>query len=107
MKKLLSIFLFLAFFIPTLAQTGGQAQETPNIVDTTSRPIERQVKKTFSFETDGVYFSNEFDGARLNNIERTAPNSYTITITPENAPVNMSPWYAFRVWSQKKKEIFV
>lgn len=107
MKKFLSIFLFLAFFIPTLAQTGEQAQETPRIVDTTSRPIERQVKKTFSFETDGVYFSNEFDGARLNNIKRTAPNSYTITITPENAPVNMSPWYAFRVWSQKKKEIFV
>lgn len=107
MKKLLSIFIFLALFIPTLAQTAEQTPEMPRLVDTTSRPIEKQVKKTYQFEADGVYFSNEFDGARLNKIERTGENSFTIFITPENAPVNMSPWYAFRVWSKAKKEIFV
>jgi len=106
MKKLLSIFLFFVLFISAFAQVE-QTQETVRLVDTTSRPIEKQLKKTFAFEADGVYFSNEFDGARLNKIERSGENSYTIQITPENAPINMSPWYAFRVWSNKKKEIFV
>lgn len=108
MKKLLSIFLFLALFVSTFAQqTQPVPQPTVQLVDTSSRPIEKQEKRTFSFDADQVYFSNEFDGARLNRIERTAENSYTITISPENAPINMSPWYAFRVWSKKKKEIFV
>lgn len=107
MKKFLSIIFFLAFFIPTFAQTAEQAQEPVRLVDTTSRPIEKQTKGKFSFFEDGVVFSNEFDGARLNKIERTGENSYTITISPENAPINMSPWYAFRVWSEKKKEISI
>jgi hypothetical protein len=76
-------------------------------VDTTSRPTDRQGKGVFPFREDGVYFSNEFDGARLNHVERTGPNAYTITITPENSPVNMSPWYAFQVWSAKPAEIAV
>lgn len=110
MKKLLSILLFLALFVSSFSQQTQpvyQGQGETREVDTSSRPIEKQEKKTFSFSADEVYFSNEFDGARLNSIERTAENSYTITISPENAPINMSPWYAFRVWSKKKKEIIV
>ena len=106
MKKLLSGLLLLFLFVSAFAQTE-QTPEPVRLVDTTSRPIEKQVKKTFGFEADGVYFSNEFDGARLNKIERTAENSYSISITPENSPINMSPWYAFQVWSKKKKEITV
>lgn len=110
MKKLLSIFLFLALFVVSFSQQTQpvyQGQGETREVDTSSRPIEKQEKREFSFDADQVYFSNQFDGARLNQIERTAENSYTITISPENAPINMSPWYAFRVWSKKKKEIVV
>jgi hypothetical protein len=110
MKKLFSIFLFLSLLVSTLGQDPRpvfQGQQPAREVDTSSRPIERQEKREFSFAADEVYFSNQFDGARLNQIERTGDNSYTVTILPENAPVNMSPWYAFRVWSKKKKEISV
>lgn len=107
MKKLLSVILLAGFAVSALAQQAEQAPEAVRLVDTTSRPIERQQKGKYSFFEDGVFFSNEFDGARLTQIERTGKDSYTITITPENAPVNMSPWYAFRVRSIKKKEISV
>lgn len=110
MKKLSALFLFLALFISAFGQDTQpvyQGQPPAREVDTTSRPIEKQRKGVFPFEADGVYFSNDFDGARLNKIERTGENKYTITITPENAPVNMSPWYAFQVWSKRKKEISV
>ena len=110
MKKLLSVFLFLFLLLSTFGQEPRpvfQGQPPAREVDTSSRPIEKQEKRQFSFEADQVYFSNQFDGARLTKIERIAENSYTITITPENAPINMSPWYAFQVWSKKKKEITV
>lgn len=79
----------------------------PQQVSTTTRPIWKQEKRTIGFETDGVYFSNEFDGARLNFIEKDAEGRYVISILPENEPINMSPWYAFKVWSKKKKDINV
>ncbi|MGI8670255.1 MAG: M14 family metallopeptidase [Aridibacter sp.] len=110
MKKLLSIFLFVALFVSAFGQTAKpvyQGQQPAQEVDTTTKPIEKQTRRTFSFEDDGVYFTNDFDGARLNEIERTGENSYTIYITPENFPINMSPWYAFKIWSKKKKEINV
>lgn len=111
--KIFSIWVFLfavIFSASLLAQDSRpvfQGQEPAREVDTSTRPIERQTKQTFAFEADGVYFSNEFDGARLTRIERAGENNYTIFITPENEPVNMSPWYAFKVWSKRKKEIFV
>jgi hypothetical protein len=110
MKKLFSVLLFFSLFFSAFSQQTKpvyQGQPPVERVETTSRPIEKQEKKTFAFEDDKVYFSNQFDGARLNKIEKNAENFYTITILPENSPINMSPWYAFQVWSKKKKEITV
>ncbi len=110
MKKHFSILLLLSLFVSSFSQQTKpvfQGQPPVERVETTSRPIEKQEKKTFAFNEDQVYFSNQFDGARLTQIERTAENAYTITVLPENSPINMSPWYAFRVWSEKKKEIVV
>lgn len=111
MNKLLSAVSVSLLALLAFDDAGAQQyQGQPPIreaVDTSSRPTERQAKGVFPFEADGVYFSNEFDGARVNGIERTGPNAYTVSITSENAPVNMSPWYAFRVWSKAPAEIAV
>lgn len=101
--------IFALFFLSISLVSGllfAQDAE-PQQVSTTTRPIWKQEKRTIGFETDGVYFSNEFDGARLNFIEKDAEGRYVISILPENEPINMSPWYAFKVWSKKKKEINV
>lgn len=107
--SVLSLLLMLNLFV--FAQNDKkpvfQGQTPVREVDTTTKPIEKQKRQVFSFEEDGVKFSNDFDGARLNKIKRNSENEYTIFITPENAPINMSPWYAFKIWSDKKKEINV
>jgi hypothetical protein len=107
MTKIPALLLGLLLAGSACAQ---QYQGQPPIraaVDTSSRPTDRQAKGVFPFNEDGVYFSNEFDGARINGVERTGPKAYTLTITPENAPINMSPWYAFQVWSRTPTEIAV
>ncbi|NNE97990.1 MAG: hypothetical protein HKN25_03105, partial [Pyrinomonadaceae bacterium] len=83
LRKLCVFALLVAFHIAALAQDNtpvfkGQPPVKP--VDTTTKPIERQKRQVFSFESDGVYFSNDFDGARLNEIEQTDAGKYTITI---------------------------
>ena len=61
-KSILLIYIFI-----------GGCVTTPKIlfedpVDTKNKRISIQEKKTFSFEQAGVYFSNDFLGARLNNV---------------------------------------
>ncbi|WP_340112809.1 M14 family metallopeptidase [Maribellus mangrovi] len=73
-------------------------------VDTSTRPIQFQLKKTYEPGL-GVYLSNEFAGARLNGAALTGPDEVSVLITPENTPINSSPWYAFKVWSDKPQNI--
>lgn len=93
--------------LAAVGQTPTQLQTPAEPVDTRSRPIVYQVHRAYEFAEDGVTFSNQFAGARLSKVERTGERSYTATIDPENAPINMSPWYAFRVWANASGEISV
>ena len=100
--------IFLLFVLVPLS-AGGQVpvRQAVEAVDTTSRQIVYQVHRTYEFAEDGVSFTNQFAGARLSNVERTGPLTYTVTILPENSPINMSPWYAFRIWADRKKDVSV
>jgi hypothetical protein len=54
-----------------------------------------------------LYCSNDFDGARLNGIARINDTLITALITPENTPINESPWYAFKIWSVTESLIYL
>ncbi len=104
---LAALFLWLGLTLAVFPAQSIAQDNSQQTVDTRSQPIEKQWKGTFRFPEDGVFFSNRFDGARLNKIEKDADGRYVISILPENEPINMSPWYAFKVWSHRKKNIRV
>jgi len=70
-------------------------------VDTSTREITLQKKQTFDLK--GVYISNQFSGARLNGASRRN-DTLNIVISAENQPINTSPWYAFKIWSEQPRE---
>lgn len=76
-----------------------------NPVDTKTRPIDYQERGTFMYGEVGV--TNDFPSARLNKFEKIDDSLYAATINPENSPINPSPWYAFKIWSNKTKHIDV
>jgi Zinc carboxypeptidase len=78
--------------------------ETP--VDTTSKPISIQAKKTYQLKDVGVFASNEFDGAHLNGFEKVNDSTALVIISPENIPINNSAYYAFKTWSNKAKTFY-
>jgi len=75
----------------------------PVYSDTTSKPITRQPKKIY--EAGGIIVDNLFDTARLNDFQQTGRNEFVAYIDPENFPVNNSPWYAFRLHSERERKI--
>ena len=79
--------------------------DPPGATITTDKEIFSQYYRTISFSNSGVFVSNEFEGARLNDFYQVDESTYTAVILPENTPINDSPWYAFKLWSIKEKNI--
>ncbi|MEM7105807.1 MAG: M14 family metallopeptidase [Bacteroidota bacterium] len=77
----------------------------PNPIDTSSKEIQMQEKGEFYFRESGVSIDNTFDGARMNGAKMLDSVTLLVSITPENAPINPSPFYSFRVSADKEKEI--
>lgn len=100
-KKL--IFLFLLFQIIACSVPKLGQFTYPEPVDTSTRPIEMQEKKNWSI--GGVHADNQFDAARLNDFSQLNDSTWQATITPENFPINMSPWYAFRLWADTGQDV--
>lgn len=102
---LLLFFSSILFFFSCSRSTVWKGQGPLKKVSTRTRPIQQQVKMTYDLG-DGIYCSNEFQGARLNGMSREV-DTLTALITPENTPINSSPWYAFKAWSDTEKEIYL
>ncbi len=112
---LVFLFLFSCKNSKSIAESGAdttktqgyQGQAPSPVVPTVDKPVQRQWKGIWAFEEESVYFSNDFDGARLNGVAYDGNQHYTVWITAENTPINVSPWYAFKVWSEIPKEITI
>jgi len=86
--------------------SGYQGQKPSPIVPTVNRPVQKQWKGIWSL-SNNTFFTNDFDGARLNGVADDGNDHYTIWITAENTPINVSPWYAFKVWTENPREITI
>lgn len=104
---LYSTVIFL--FISSCTGTGftGFSYDPEGVEDTSDRETFPQYYRTIGFSADGVWFSNEFNGSRMNDVYRIGEHHYRVVIDPENKPINNSPWYGFRVWSDQPAEITV
>ncbi len=88
-------------------QTGDLplSYDPPGSTVTTTREITPQKKRTIGFQQAGVWVSNEFAGARLNDFYQTDDATFTAVIRPENAPINNSAWYAFKIWARRTQTV--
>jgi succinylglutamate desuccinylase len=99
--------LFLLLFMPSIliAQERFKGQEPIKAVNTESKPITSQWKGVYRL--GDIYVSNDFNGARVNAAELLDDSILKITILPENQPINQSPWYAFKIWSDSEKTVSI
>lgn len=102
--KSILVFIAIALLCSCKSDTKWKGQEIIKKVSTQSVPIQLQYKGIFNLK-NGVYISNDFSGARLNGAVLSNDSLVSVLITPENEPINMSPWYSFKIWSEAKKNI--
>lgn len=113
MNKNCNIFILALFWIILIFNSCSPSKnyykritfDYPDPVDTYNKKIKLQQKKTY--EINGIYADNMFDGARMNNFIALNDSTYEVTIEPENFPVNDSPWFAFNIKSDSARKIFI
>lgn len=54
-----------------------------------------------------VVFDLSFSSARLNSCKQTGDAVFSVSTAPENVPINPSPWYAFKLYSEASQDITV
>ena len=74
---------------------------------TSDKSINPQYKRTIGIAEEGIWFSNESNGMRLNNFYRVNDTLYRAVIKPENHPINNSPWYGFKAWADTSKSVWI
>lgn len=79
--------------------------DPPGSTITTSKPIEPPVRRTWTL--GDVSVTNDYDGARLNSLERANDTLLVGQITPENAPINNSAWFGFKAWSGTTQSMWI
>jgi len=103
-------FFMLGCFAMLLVDGCAVKKETvakADKVDSSLIKIKLQQRSTFDFPNDGVSFSNNFLAARLNGVVRENDSTFMLIVNAENRPINSSPWYAFKVWSTKRKNLYL
>lgn len=85
--------------------TQPASYDPPGSTRTLDRPIQPVHRRTIGFLEQGVWISNEMPGGRLNDAWLEGDSVIVGRILPENAPINNSAWYAFKVWSEREREI--
>ena len=105
MRFVLYLAFVLLFSCKGTKSLTADKHSYPNPVDTTTRPIQLQQKKTYII--GGLSATNDFPAARLNKFLQENDSTYIARIWPENFPINPSPWYAFKLWSKTEREIYL
>jgi membrane-bound metal-dependent hydrolase YbcI (DUF457 family) len=105
--RLVSALLLLGACTPGAPGPRPLSYDPPGSTVTTDKPIEEVRRRTIGFQDRGVWFSNELEGGRLNDVWSEGDSVFVARVRPENAPINNSAWYAFKVWSREPQTVTV
>lgn len=105
MRLTLSILTIL--ILTTVSScSGSKVVKFPNEINTKNRSISFQNKKVLHFSELGIYLSNDFEGARLNEISKLNDSTLLLEVFPENTPINNSSYFAFKTWASNEKDVY-
>ncbi len=100
--------LFVPIFMMACKSSSnftGFSYDPPGVTNTVGKTTEPQNRRVIGAGTPKVWISNEFEGARASDFYQINANTFEVLIRPENAPINNSPWFAFKIWSDSSYNI--
>tara|TARA_R110000868_G_scaffold235273_8_gene489107 strand:+ start:16619 stop:17884 length:1266 start_codon:yes stop_codon:yes gene_type:complete len=87
------------------SEFSGFSYDPPGATNTIDKTTTPQKHRVIGAGEPKIWVSNEFESARLNDFYQIDESTFEVVIAPENAPINNSPWYAFKVWTEVPRAI--
>ena len=56
-------------------------------------------------EFDGVVIDIDFEAGNIESCHKSKNNNLILGVSPEKTPINMSPWYAFRIRAESPRTL--
>tara|TARA_R110001599_G_scaffold280864_2_gene482375 strand:- start:75839 stop:77089 length:1251 start_codon:yes stop_codon:yes gene_type:complete len=109
MYKYLILSVCIAFFVncKSSEEFTGFSYDPPNVTDTQDKKVHPQHRRIIGAGDPTVWVSNNFESARLSDFYAINDSTFEVYIEPENAPINNSPWYAFKIWSDSSRSAMI
>lgn len=104
--RILGLVIVLSIYSCHTTKNSLKVVDFKTPVNTLTKKINLPEKKVYELEELGVYASNKFDGARLNDFKKLNDSTAIVYIKPENEPINNSAYYAFKTWSKEPKDVY-
>lgn len=105
--KILLLLCMVWFSCKSTNKFTGFSYDPPDVTNTIGKKTEAQKIRVIGAGNPKIWVSNEFEGARLSDFYQVNENTFEVLISPENAPINNSPWYAFDIWTDEPRAIYL
>lgn len=103
--KFLLLVPILLMACKSSSKFTGFSYDPPGVTNTVGKETEPQKRRIVGAGSPKVWISNEFESARANDFYQVNENTFEVFIMPENAPINNSPWFGFKIWSDSAHAI--
>ncbi|MBO6621787.1 MAG: hypothetical protein JJ892_08160 [Balneola sp.] len=103
----LSVCTAFLFNCKSSEEFTGFSYDPPNVTDTQDKKVHPQHRRIIGAGNPTVWVSNNFENARLSDFYAINDSTFEVYIEPENAPINNSPWYAFKIWSDTSRSAVI
>lgn len=103
--KLLIVLPILLLACKSSSNFTGFSYDPPGVTNTSDKTTFPQKRRIIGAGSAKIWVSNEFESARLTDFYQVDETTFEIVIAPENAPINNSPWYAFKIWTEQPRAI--
>lgn len=103
--KFLLLVPILLMACKSSSKFSGFSYDPPGVTNTVGKTTEPQKQRVIGAGSPKVWISNEFESARASDFYQINNNTFEVLINPENAPINNSPWFAFKIWSDSAHAI--
>ena len=88
-----------------IAGCNGSIQAVSLVEPSDTNSTNNTIDTSAQCDIGHIQITTDFPAGRIGHCEKSAENIFSLTLIPENTPINSSPWYAFKVQANSATQV--
>lgn len=103
--KLLLVVPILLISCKSTSEFTGYSYDPPGVTNTVDKLVYPQKRRVIGAGNPKIWVSNEDESTRMSDFYEVTKDTFEVFVKPENAPINNSPWFGFKIWGDTTRSI--